>query len=87
MKTPIPFERRSIARTTISKDAMVFFDEQRGALACRVQDVTNAGAGIEVQTVNLLPPDFELSFDNFHTVRECRVIWRQGDFVGVAFQN
>jgi hypothetical protein len=28
-----------------------------------------------------------LSFDNFHTIRECRVIWRQGDFVGVAFQN
>jgi hypothetical protein len=35
----------------------------------------------------LLPLDFELSFDNFHTIRECRVIWRQGDFVGVAFQN
>jgi hypothetical protein len=28
-----------------------------------------------------------LSFDNFHTVRECRMIWRQGDFIGVAFQN
>jgi hypothetical protein len=35
----------------------------------------------------LLPLDFELSFDKFHTIRECRVIWRQGDFVGVAFQN
>lgn len=87
MKAPMQVERRSITRTTISKDARLFFDPQRGILACRVQDVTNAGAGIELHTLNLLPPNFELSFDNFHTVRECRVIWRQGDFIGVAFQN
>jgi hypothetical protein len=87
MKTLMEFERRSITRTTISKDALLFFDEQRGVFTCRVQDVTNVGAGIELHSLNLLPPDFELSFDNFHTIRECRVIWRQGDFVGVAFQN
>lgn len=87
MKNLMPIERRSITRTTISKDALLFFDAQRGALTCRVQDVTNAGAGIELHMPNLLPPDFELSFDNFHTVRECRVIWRQGDFIGVAFLN
>ena len=80
-------ERRSITRTTISKDALLFFDAQRGVLTCRVQDVTNEGAGIELHSPNMLPQDFELSFDNFHNVRECRVIWRQGDFVGVAFQN
>jgi hypothetical protein len=85
--TRMEFERRYVARTTISKDARLFFDPQRGVLRCRVQDVTNSGAGIELDTLNLLPLNFELSFDNFHTVRECRVIWRQGDFVGVAFQN
>ncbi|WKA25621.1 hypothetical protein [Bradyrhizobium roseum] len=87
MKTPIELERRTITRTTISKDALLFFDTQRGVLTCRVQDVTNMGAGIELHSLNLLPLDFELSFDKFHTIRECRVIWRQGDFVGVAFQN
>ena len=84
---PMEFERRDVARTTISKDALLFFDAQRGVLTCRVQDATNSGAGIELHTLNALPLNFELSFDNFHTVRECRVIWRQGDFVGVAFQN
>jgi hypothetical protein len=87
MKKPMEFERRSIARTTISKDALLFFDAKRGVLTCRVQDVTNTGAGIELRSLNLLPLDFELSFDKFHTIRECRVVWRQGDFVGVAFQN
>lgn len=80
-------ERRSVARTTISKNALLFFDQQRGVFTCRVQDITNSGAGIELHSLNLLPLNFELTFDNFHTIRECRVIWRQGDFVGVAFQN
>ena len=80
-------DRRSVTRTTISKDALLFFDAQRGVLTCRVQDVTNSGAGIVLHGLNILPLNFELSFDNFHTVRECRVIWRQGDFVGVTFLN
>ena len=80
-------ERRSVGRTTISKSALLFFDPQRGVLTCRVHDITNGGAGIELHDLNLLPVNFELTFDNFHTVHECRVIWRQGDFVGVAFQN
>jgi PilZ domain len=84
---PMEVERRSFARTTISKNALLFFDGNRGVLTCRVHDITNHGAGIEVHGLNLLPPNFELTFDNFHTVRECRVIWRQGDFVGVAFLN
>lgn len=87
LKTPMQFDRRSITRTIISKDALLFFDTQRGVLTCRVQDVTNVGAGIELHSLNLLPLEFELSFDKFHTIRECRVVWRQGDFVGVAFQN
>ena len=80
-------ERRSVARTTITKDALLFFDAKRGVFTCRVQDITNSGAGIELHSLNLLPMNFELTFDKFHTVRECRVIWRQGDFVGVAFRN
>jgi len=80
-------ERRSITRTTISKNALLFFDAQRGVFSCRVQDITNSGAGIELANLNLLPMTFELTFDKFHTVRECRVVWRHGDFVGVAFLN
>jgi hypothetical protein len=80
-------ERRSIGRTTISKSALLFFDAQRGALNCRVRDITNCGAGILLQDLNVLPMDFELTFDHFRTIRRCRVMWRQGDFVGVSFQN
>ena len=52
-----------------------------------VRDVTNAGAQIRLNGLNVLPPNFELSFDNFRTVRKCRLIWRRGDFIGIAFEN
>ena len=80
-------ERRSVGRTPASKGALLFFSAQRGVFACEARDVTNAGAQIKLNALNVLPPNFELSFDNFRTVRKCRLIWRRGDFIGIAFEN
>jgi hypothetical protein len=81
------FERRSIGRTKITKRASLFFDQKIGVSSCNVRDITNVGAGIRVQSLNILPLSFELSFDNFRTVRTCQLIWRQSEFLGVAFQS
>jgi hypothetical protein len=81
------FERRAIGRTTIFKGAKLFFNAQQGPVDCGVRDITNTGAGVRADGLSILPVNFELSFDNFHTIRECRLIWRDGDFLGVAFQN
>jgi hypothetical protein len=80
------FERRSIGRTKIAKSALLFFIGQTSVRSCGA-DITNVGAGIRTQDLPVLPLSFELSFDNFRTVRKCRLIWRDGDFVGVAFEN
>jgi hypothetical protein len=80
-------ERRCIGRTKIEKSALVFFTTQNGVRACRITDITNLGAGLSVQDLPALPLTFELSFDNFHTIRQCRLIWRDGNFVGVSFEN
>jgi hypothetical protein len=79
-------ERRSVGRTAISKGALLFFSAQRGVFACEVCDITDVGAKIRLR-LGILPPNFELSFDNFHTVRKCRLIWRRDDFIGTAFEN
>jgi hypothetical protein len=81
------FERRSIGRTKIAKGALLFFVGQTGAHSCGVIDITNVGAGIRTQDLPALPLNFELSFDNFRTIRKCRLIWRNGDLVGVAFES
>jgi hypothetical protein len=80
-----PTDRRSIARTIIFKGALLFFSGQAGVHACTVKDATNVGAGIRLRDLVALPLDFELSLDNFRTVRKCRLMWRDGDSSGVAF--
>jgi len=80
-------ERRAIARTSISKNALLFVDEERGVFACHVRDIANGGAGIQLNDLNVLPLTFELTFDHFHNVRRCQIIWRRGDLVGVQFQD
>jgi hypothetical protein len=52
-----------------------------------VRDVTNRGAGIRMHDLAILPLNFDLSFDNFRTIRNCRLVWRAGDFIGVAFET
>ena len=81
------FERRSIGRTKIARSALLFFTGQTGVRSCAVRDITNLGAGICTRDLPALPLNFELSFDNFRTARKCQLIWRDGDFVGVAFEN
>jgi hypothetical protein len=72
------FERRSVGRTKILKGALLFFSEKTGVHPCTVRDVTNVGAGIRAQDLKILPLSFALSFDNFRTVRMCRLIWAAG---------
>jgi hypothetical protein len=79
--------RRSIGRTKVPKGALIFFSERSSVRSCGVTNITNIGAGIRTQDMVALPLNFEFSFDNFHTVRKCRLIWRDGDFVGVAFES
>jgi hypothetical protein len=80
-------DRRSIGRTRIAKGALLFFSGQNGVRSCGVTDITDAGAGIRIYDLAFLPLNFELSFDNFRTIRTCRLIWRDGDFLGVMFEN
>ena len=78
-------ERRYIKRTAINRNVHVFFSGQPGTLACVVCEVTNEGAGMRIAGVHLIPTDFDVSFDNFVTVRKCHLVWREGDFLGTRW--
>jgi hypothetical protein len=49
--------------------------------------VMHYGAGLRLNGLNIAPSDFGISFDNFETMHRCRLIWRDGDFVGAAFET
>jgi hypothetical protein len=80
------FERRSKGRTVINRGALMFFGGHAGVHSCCVRDVTNDGAGIRLSGLNIVPSEFGV-FDNFRTMRLCRLAWRDGDFVGVTFES
>jgi len=77
-------ERRTVTRTTISRDAKLFFNSELGTSVCSVRDVTNVGAGIRTELKDI-PESFELSFDNFYTSRKCRMVWQNGHLAGATF--
>jgi hypothetical protein len=80
------FESRSKKRTTINHGA-TFFASHAGVYSCCVRNVTNDGAGIRLNGLNIVPFEFDVSFDNFRTMRRCRLIWRDGDFIGAKFES
>jgi hypothetical protein len=80
-------DRRLVGRTRVEKGALLFFKGQLGVRACDLTDVTNRGAGIRTHHLSVLPTSFDLTFDNFRTVRKCRLIWRKGDYLGLAFES
>jgi hypothetical protein len=81
------FERRSKGRTVINRGALLFFMGNVKVHSCCVRDVTNDGASIRLNGLNIVPSDFGISFDNFRTMRRCRLIWRGGDFIGASFET
>ena len=48
-------------------------------------DITSSGACIRTRELAVVPLNYDLSFDNLRTIRRCRLDWRDGDFLGVAF--
>jgi hypothetical protein len=80
-------ERRAVGRTTINRDVLMFFKGQDRVHPCCVRDVTNLGASLRLNGLNILPTEFGISFDNFRTMRRCRLIWRDGDSAGAAFES
>jgi hypothetical protein len=80
-------ERRAKKRTPIHHGAALSFSPHGTVYACCVCNVTNDGSGIRLNGLKIVPSEFDLSFDNFRTVRRCRLIWRNGDFIGAKFES
>jgi hypothetical protein len=77
-------ERRGLKRTSVKAGALLYFGA-RGVFAGMVCDISVAGAKIQLGRL-AIPKRFALSFDNFLTVRQCRLVWKRDGFAGVTFE-
>lgn len=74
-----------IVKTRASKSALRIIFGVPGVTSCRVRDVSLTGTSLRLHGQLSLPIDFKLLFDGFRTTVGCRLIWRDGDFVGSHF--
>jgi len=79
-------ERRLVERKWLQRGALIVVPGLRGVFPCGVRDLSHEGAGLRLNGMTLLPIDFKLSFDGMHHAFDCHLVWRSGDFAGLAFQ-
>jgi hypothetical protein len=79
-------ERRRAGRKLVSETVLLSLPGQITPQPCDLRDLTALGAGLLLERFNLLPIEFNLSFDNFRTALACRLVWRDRDRGGVEFR-
>jgi hypothetical protein len=86
MNQPLVFtDRRTHARSRVCKGAKIVFNARSCVLDCTVRNISDVGACLVLATPVVLPPEFELTLDDFITLRYCRVMWHFDTRVGVVF--
>ncbi len=77
-------ERRMRPRSRMLRGAKLFFGKS-STVDCVVRNLTNVGAGIEIQNTIHLPNELEMTFDAGRSIRPCRIVWRTLTRVGLEF--
>jgi len=80
-------DKRKARRRTIHHTASIVLEADQ-LLPCSILDVSDSGARLESKRPDAVPDRFGLLLsDNGAPRRDCRVIWREGQQVGVTFEN
>ena len=56
-----------------------------GGITCRIRDISEGGARLEVASQFGIPNEFKLVIGTDNWQRQCRVAWRKANRLGVAF--
>jgi hypothetical protein len=78
--------RKREARKSLSQPGWITLDGGFAARPCVVQDMSTTGARVTIDDPNVLPAKLRLAFArDARTGRNCEVVWRRGNSVGVKF--
>lgn len=76
-------ERRKTERTEV--DEVAYLAGDGSSMRCRVLNLSDRGAAIELPEKRLMRSQFTLMLERDRTTRSCRLIWSSGDRIGVEF--
>jgi hypothetical protein len=78
--------RRESARQRVLKCGSIAFG-QGAEIDCAIRNMTRSGACLLVESPIGIPDQFELFLSADKSRRQCRVVWRSADQIGVAFSH
>jgi hypothetical protein len=78
-------ERRQAPRHRTLKAGSIAFNRS-GGIDCRVRNLSEMGACLEVASQIGVPDHFVLVIESDHVSRPSRVVWRTATRLGVAFE-
>jgi PilZ domain len=77
-------ENRKITRRRVLKLGTIALNGD-GGITCRIRDISEGGACLEVASQFGIPDEFKLVIGIDNWQRSCRVAWRKANRIGVAF--
>jgi hypothetical protein len=77
-------DRRKQPRHRTLKAGLIAFN-RAGTIECRLRNLSAIGAGLEVASQVGIPDEFLLLVEHEQLKRQCRVVWRQPNRMGVEF--
>jgi PilZ domain len=83
MAVPMLPHRRKAPRRRVLKTGVIEFADT--AIECTVRDKSETGAALEVVSPLFIPDRFTLFIQSEQSRRRCRVVWRKGKRMGIAF--
>jgi hypothetical protein len=81
-------ERRRVPRETVKEDAAIVYG-LTNSVGCIVENISTHGACLEVLSPAssvTIPKEFVLFRPSTRSIRNCKVIWRSFQRVGVEFK-
>src|SRR5258705_4244137 len=77
-------DRRVAPRRRVLKNALIVFNSRYCTHRCFILNMSETGAQLMPQDVTECPSEFVLK-QQIGKERDCEVVWRQGEFVGVRY--
>lgn len=74
-------------RQRVLKGARIVWGNFLFVQDCLVRDVSDHGARLRVEAMTPVPDNFHLFLNEARSIRPCKVIWRQGTDMGIAYDG
>jgi PilZ domain len=80
-------DKRREHRMRVLKSARIIFNGGYAVFDCRVKNVSDGGALLQMPSSLGIPSRFEVDIDHANKPRPCTVKWRNDKMLGVAFDD